>query len=341
MSNFFPDIQTLKKFIGGAANLSIEIEDLAPTIHSAAVKYLKPWLGSYYNTVHDGYPYVTPDAKKGLLSPYIQRTLAHFTMYEYSKVGGVQFSGAGLTRTETESQKTAYKYQENEYRAYMLDHAYEALDELLIYLEDNKIDHTAWPDINRAKSRAHFVNYAEEFRAVYSANISRQTYDVLRPLLTDIDLFAIRPILGDTLYDYIKAKILANTSYTDEEKELIALLQKVETYFTVKEGFARHWIKLEGDSLVYDESGSTESADKVKRPANADQVGWHSRHMDEFGNRYVNTVIKYLNDNADAFNGWPLEVVADADAIDSEDEACCDRTCGSGCSKESNSIINF
>ena len=136
MAFFFNNIEGVKEFIGGGANVSMAIESLSPVMEMAAEEHLLQWIGrDQFNDIREAYDTSDMTDQQAALLPYIQRPLAMLGLYEYSKVGGIMFDESGIHRTENEYQKSAYKYQENEYRNWMLNNGYTAIELMLNFLE--------------------------------------------------------------------------------------------------------------------------------------------------------------------------------------------------------------
>lgn len=209
----FTSITQFKEFVGGGVNVSLSLDSIAPTMYMAAQEHLLPWLGeTTWADLVDAVENNTATADELALLPYVRRPLALLTMYEYTKIGSVQFSEAGMFRTESEDMgmKSPYKYQENEYKNYMRRNGYEALELLLLFLDDRADTYTAWAAEVMPGHRSLMINYARDFRAVYGKYVDRFTFEVIRPIIQDIETFAIRSTLGDTQYERLKAGILAD-----------------------------------------------------------------------------------------------------------------------------------
>jgi len=238
----FTNINQFKEYVGGAVNSSLELDSLAAAYHQVVQQSIKPIVGdtlwSTIDTTWDG----TPTAEIEALLPYVRRPIAQLTMYEYIAIGTTQFSESGLVRMESENMKTAYKYQENAYRDWMLHAGHEALEELQLFLMSNSGDYADWTGDSEAFGRAYslMINTARTFRAYYNKKVSRYVYEVLRPIVEEVELFAIEPSIGTTQYDRLKAGILAD-DLTSDELILLQKLQRAICHFAVEEAIQRHF----------------------------------------------------------------------------------------------------
>jgi hypothetical protein len=323
----FASKEEFKSFIGGAINQSLEMDSIGPHIFTAADNHIIEWLGApLYALLKEGI--AEEESDPGLsevletLLPYVQRPLAFLTMYEYSKVGGVQFGEAGLTRVENENMKTAFRYQENEYREYMLHNGYNAIESMLKFLDSNAVSYPTWEA--KERNRSLFINYASDFRLHYNKKLNRHTFEGLRPIIEDVEYFAIATTLGETLYDALKAAILAG-SVTSTQKPLVKLVQKAIANFTIREAVARKWVIVQDDRIMQIEKDKDQSSRLEKTPTGP-SVSLTMRSHEITGDRYINEIIRYLNKHEADFEGWPIPT---AESDDTPDVSCPERNiCG-------------
>lgn len=318
MAKLFADITELHAFVGGGINYSIEIENIDPTVEDAASKYIIPWIDELYTDIRDKDTGTSPYNPEDLaLIPYIQKALAPFTLFEYAPIGSVQFSGAGFVRTESENVKSAYKYQENNYKDKMLENGYERLENLILFIENNKANYPKWTGELREKSRGLFINTAKEFRSLYSNYITRWTFEVVRPVMEDIEEFAIWPVIGEDLFEDLKTKLDAGT-LSDNEKKAVRFIQKAIVSLTIREAEKRHWVRMEGNKLIYNERSESQSGE-YQRIAMREQLETLARSEAIVGNRYISRLLKLLNDHTDDFTGWPIIVIEEEETTTETD----------------------
>lgn len=322
----FTDIADFKKFIGGAANQSLDIKSIEPMIQTAAENHLELWLGAQLPaaiTAAEG----TPNAETTKLLDAIKRPLAMLTMYEYLAINSIQVSDSGNLRVETDKRKSAYKYQENAYRNSMLNNGYEALEKMLKFLEANEADYPIWTaDEAYQLNKSLFLNYATEFRANYSSYVSRYTFDLLRPLIEDIECFAILPLFGQAFFDEIKEGIFLK-SLNANEKKLLKLVQKAVANFAIEEGMTRNWVRLEGRNVVQTEILGDQGNEKAIAAKNV-PLGHTIRKADEWANRHMSKLKNYLTNNPGLFPLYDTYVeeqaaAAEAAAEEAEEAANC------------------
>ncbi len=299
MSYLFTDIEELKQYVGGGANLSLEMASLDPIQLQAAQNHIWPWLGEdlWQALVND---FNSPSAAQAALLPHVQRALGFLTLYEYAQIGGIQLSEAGFFRIENDHQRSAYKYQENQYRRWMLESGYENLEVLLRFLTKQADDYPLWKD-NPAYLRQHesLLRYASEFRDAYSQYLSRYTFELLRPLVLDVEAFAVISAIGEPLYLYLLEQRRLD-QLSDKEQTVIRLLQRAIANFTVEEGLQRNWVRLEGRAVVQTEHLEPQSYTKASVATMA-ATATKARHHDAWGNRHLARAESYLKQQVEDF----------------------------------------
>lgn len=313
----FNDIDDFQKHVGGATNKSMDIRSLSPWIEKTAENHIIPWLGrtiwdQLVDLVDDGN--VDYASAEGKLLVKVCSPLAMLTMYEYSFIGAIQFGEAGLFRLETEDYKSAYKYQEANYRESMLNNGYEGIELMQRFLDQNADDYANWDQ--KEKARSLIINYASELRDAYSKYLSRYTFEIVRSLVEDVELFAIVPILGQAQYDDIKTAILAGT-FSAPQKSLLKYLRKVVGNFVVHEGILRQWVLLDGRNLIQNVQRSIDSRHQSLPPeSGSTAVSLLLMQSDRYANRYIAYITDYLNDN---INDYPLyKAFLDEQALEAE-----------------------
>lgn len=326
----FDNITTFKAFAGGAVNYSVELGSLEPTMHAAARQHIVPWITS---TVLDhfvqGYAGGSLNTQEEELLPYLQRPLAMLTMYEYARIGGVQFSEAGIMRAESETHKSAFKYQENAYREYMQEHGFNALETLLEYLDANADTFPDWRDGGgRTRYRATLLHRHTELSDIIGRNVSRFTFHLLRPVIADVELFALQTQLGEPFLNHLREAWL-DASLTAAETTLLSHIRKVLAHFTFAEAVKRLYVQVSGDRVVQVEL-TGDQGHRNEMTAALSPTGLLIDTSSEWANRHFSYLLQYLGDNEEEFPLYESyrETVAEALAL-SEVEAHTDERAAS------------
>lgn len=314
----FSNISEFKQHVGGAVNVSLELDSIQPTLLDAARLHIIPWLGEALWAKMDDGTGLSP-AETNLL-PYVQAAAAKLAMYEYAFIGGIQFSESGIHRTVSETMTSAYKYQENDYRRAMLTSGYEAVEYMLKHLDTNKGSLSDWTsDPASERHNTYFVRYASEMRMHYSKYVSRYTYEILRAAIEDVEASAIESTLPKQLYARLKAKYLAADG-SAAEKKAIFLVQRAIVHFAIEEATERHWCAIEGNAVVQFEQGDSQSS-TYRRIPEARPVEAKRRHHDLWANRHLSRLRDYILEQGAA--EFPLAFCAADGGTNTDPDAWC------------------
>lgn len=311
MKHLITEITQLQEVVGGAVNKSVDIRSLHPYLSGVVRDYIIPHLGKQLiDDVIDRQDTIG-DESLTLLLYYTRKAAGYLTLWKYADIAGVQLSDMGLLRSESENMKSAFKYQEAGYRNAMRDHGHEALEELIIFLQENATDYPLWGAERLANSRRLFLANATQFRSVYSRYISRYSYEILQPVIEDLEAFAIQPLLGDDFFYELKELVRLDT-LTNQEKELVYRIRKAIANFAIEEGTKQHWIKISGNNIIQSEHLDQSNIEHATDAA----INVSLRHHDVTGNRHLTYIQKFLKDNIDDFEtyaNWQAELEAAID----------------------------
>lgn len=312
MAEMFANFAAFKQYVGGAINQTVELDSLAPVIVDTAQRHLVPWLGAdFYAEIVAG--------DHTALTPLVQRALALLTMYEYSKVASIEFGEAGMFRIETAERKSAYKYQENQYREYMQEKGYEALEYLLKFLDTNKSSYSDWAQSEEGLMHlSPLLNYAADFRRLANVLCDRYTFETLRPIIADVELFAVEKLLPVQFWADFKSRHIAGTLGQDdaEEKTLRALIRTAIAQRALQEAVRLQWVKIDkGRVFVQSDTDSANTARQVP----SEMVGGMLINTREiWADRYTDRWKTYLVCNADIFT---LAFDSDSGGTNDDDDA--------------------
>lgn len=311
----FRDIFVLKEFVGGSVSPSMEMDSINPHISLTANRHLFSFLSEeVWMDLLIKYESNSTDTAFLALLPHVQRPLALLSVFEYAKVGGIQFGESGITRTETQDVKSAYKYQENEFKTTHLYGGYDMLETLLKFLVKNKGDYPDWAISDEAETmQSSLMNYSSDFRKAYGNHINRYTFEILRPIIDDLEAVAIAPCIGEDLIEELKASILST-----KQKKLLAIIRKALANFAIEEGQKRLWVRIQGNEVVQSEILEPQGYQKTTAPGNMPMT-YSDRHHADWGNRHMLRIKNYLEANIDDFPTYSAFVDETTTATETED----------------------
>jgi hypothetical protein len=225
-------ITEFKKFV--RLQGTIPDETIIVAVPDAQEKYLRNILGDelladldlWYNLEDSE----VVEAYSKLL-PYVQRALARFTLFVVSPELDVQISGSGIgvvsnsNLAPASSDRVAKFDKNNELRGW------DNVETLLKFLEDNAGDYPEWVS-SEAYTLAirNLVNSAIDFDRIFSIKQSRLVFNNYRPVMDDIDLLRIKPVISTEMFDKLLNEIKSGNIST-ANKLILPLLQRAEVFF--------------------------------------------------------------------------------------------------------------
>jgi hypothetical protein len=298
---FNDDISDFKELVGGAVNASMDMASLKPSVKDAFYNHVERWLGDaqWKRLVQGKAQDDLTEAEEALL-PYVQECVAYLSLYEYVSIGAIQANGSGFQREESENHKTAYKYQVNQYKEYFLINGYEALERMILFLVANELDYLLWQGTEgAAEATALFINDTRTFRRRFNFKITRYTFEHLRGLMKDLDLFIAEAAFGAAFTKDLKDKMRLGTLST-KELELVQWTQRAIAEFAIEQAMRRNMVLLEGDRILIQEALEPQSYKREGLP-NARQFSIAVMHHHEWAKRLWSKALDFLNTNIDDF----------------------------------------
>lgn len=327
MAELFASFADFKTNVGGAVNQSLKIESLAPTIYETGRLHIVPWLGlTYYQFLVAGSGLTGNDTA---LLPYVKRALAQLTMYEYSKVGGVEFSESGMHRIETDSRKSAYRYQEREYRDDMREKGYNALEDMLLFLDTNKANYATWAASDEGLAhRTPLLNYAKDFRLLMLPDCDRFTYEAIRPIINSVESMIAPKIFPAAFWSGVSTRHLAGT-LTTAEKVVRRYLRLSIGHKAIEEAIRQRWIQVTNGRVGIAEDFGDQRNTNLTMPTSTGS-GLYITH-DVWSDRFICEAIEYMRANPTLFptafdvasggtstatDAWHINTVAEQEEAD-------------------------
>ena len=306
MAQLFTSIEDLKLYVGGSVENNIDLfESIEADIEAAINAHLRPLVGdALIDTLIEAYPDLAENQED--VCVLLQKAVAPLAVYEASFTKNIVLSDKGLTRNEV----VPFKYQENQYRAALLNRGYDAIEALLKYLDND----SSWEF--RAEHRASMLRYASDFRRASAFRISRYTFEHLRPIIDKVE-YATSKLLPKQFYNALKNKEFDNT-ITAQEKQCIKLMHRVIAAFTVYEAVKMMRIRIEG-SQIFEASNSEDSTGiESRKPVPYTVEERYYTHSELANDIDVQRLIEYVNANKTAF---PLAFSTAAGGTNSDTDA--------------------
>lgn len=309
----FKDSNTVKKY--AQLHGDVDLTGIEITMERVERAYLLPRLGkALFTSFTASYKAAASDAAFGtsqekLLLDYCRRVIGPLFCYHFAAKTDAKVSNSGVQRMETATSKTAYQYQTTRYREENWEEGQDAIEQLLLFLEDNTDTFTSWATSDEFKAyRGLFIQTASEFNSLYPSPAPQRNFHALRPKMVDVEENIIRPFLGDALYADLKEKaILESPGYTDEQKQLIAKLKKAIAYHTVEFSvpFLSVKITAAGISIVASASFSSNDQENTRSGADHKTISDLVNSCNHSARMWLKNAADYLLANSETFTTWP------------------------------------
>lgn len=288
MELFGNSISEIQKYTNVDSTLSMK--SLEPFEFETINMYLLDWLGTTQFNKLVNFPDTAEHIK---LLPYVQRAIANFMVYEYIDKGSVSIGNSGINRTESDNQKTAYKYQVSVAKQGYLESGWNAIESMIEFLFANRTDYPDWDSSGaKLKSRAFLINTYKEFKGEYHVVSGRWTYEGLRAIMEDVELFSIVPAIGQTFYDMLKAEIL-NDTISNYNKAALKFLRKAVAYLTIEQAIAQKVGTIQNNSFVFSEQTGDDFTMQTREVSSASK----QRNAKTNGIKYLNYAKEFLISN--------------------------------------------
>lgn len=222
---------------------------LRPHMQNAETGFVLPLLGrgmieelqEFYDEMPPGE--LTPvQLKMKTLLEKVQFAIVHLGYFTGFDFLNVSVSDMGFQRIESERSKSLYKYQEDNLREYYRTAGFNALDDILLFMEEREEHFLEWKMSPQwTVFRQMFIPTAREFDRMVHINASRLTFLRLRPHMALVENTRIRPLLGEGIYREIKAGMLL----AEPPAKVTAILEPV-----------RQAVAFLSSALLMEESGA-------------------------------------------------------------------------------------
>jgi hypothetical protein len=202
-------------------NATSTFDFFSPSVNTAERRFLKTLLGdAQFNLLADAIAGTLDDDLKAL-AELAQEGVANIAASMAVTRLALSLDENGARRTETEKVKSAYQYQEINTRESYVRAGYDALDEMLSYLETNADKFPAWTNSTAYKDyKKYFIQSGIQFSDKFNIRNSRYTYLTIRSIMQRIEDFDVKPVLGKQLFNKLKADLLAGST-TDIYRALL------------------------------------------------------------------------------------------------------------------------
>lgn len=291
----------IKQFI--QLSSSISFEKMETPLSNAFRLFIVPMLGDkmvnvlieIYNSDRSGDKY--NEKRDLLLLQLCQRANANLGMwYDFDEINA-RITDAGFQRQESDSFKTVYKYQENNLRQNFKNKGFNALDEVLSFLEKN-ID--AYPEFAFADAHLYgidaIVRTTDEVNRVYFINSSRIIFLRLQTHFKFVEENVLRPALSEKLYERLMEWL---RKLPDDETERLKIEElrikagKVVIMQAVKRLMTETG-SLTDRGLYFTSIQANKNSDDAEQPVSDERLSLQVVQAESDAQAYMTQLMKYV-----------------------------------------------
>ena len=183
-------------------------------------------LDDYYNGANTGI------AELDELLPYAQRPIIYFAFLRGIDKINVSIGNNGIGVIHNNNIAPASKERVENLKKNTEASAWDALEYLLQFLEENAADYPNWESSDAyAVQYAFLIPSARAFDKLYKINRSRLTFLQWRPTIADVEKLQIEPVISKEMLDELKGQVKTGTVTTANQK-ILPFVQKAEAYLT-------------------------------------------------------------------------------------------------------------
>lgn len=274
---------------------------LKPDLRRAEIRYIKPALGTtLYNALvtaygTDGADYDSMSADDKALMDYIFPCLAQLGVSLYLPKGNVTITDNGVMATHSETMKPAFEWQVKQViREYMFG-GYDALEDMLLYLEENAATYTDW---DSSEARELMVQNADQYQEYVNIGNKRRIYNLLKPVIRRVQR-NVASVASEDLYDELVTQMKADT-LTANNMKLIRDVRGYVAHQTYAEALDELGVIVddEGVHLLNTAFASTVNA---RTPAETERLENIKLRHESIAKGYLKDLDDYLQTNADDY----------------------------------------
>lgn len=184
-----------------------------------------------------------------VLIPYVQRCLANFALFYGLSALNVSIGPNGIGVVNTDHVSPASKDRTDALKADLLNAAYDAMEDMLEFLEENIDDYTLW-----SSSDAYALQYdtiipsARKFDEILRIDRSRLKYLEWKPTMKDVESLTIAPQVSEVYLAELRSQIKTDT-LTAKNEIILPWLQKALAYIT-------HSIQVQEKTAMFLQTGT-------------------------------------------------------------------------------------
>lgn len=282
----FKTIDQIKDYFSFLAQTDVKF--LRPHITRAENKYMRKYLGNDLYTSLNEYVNgsATADEDLDALLEVVRPALGAFAVKDAISQLNLKLTNAGFAVSESQGLAPASKQRTDDLKAELEEAAWDGIEAMLQFLEENKDDYDEWV-AGEGYTQAHrnLINSAVEFFDYLNLETSRLLFTRLRSIMDDKETLVIAPAISQELLDEIKEQLESDT-ITEANEAILDNLKRALANLAIA-------------SYVPEEKGEQQSVSD-KYNINAER----RRQYEQTGMAYLARAIKTITDTPDNYPAY-------------------------------------
>ncbi len=303
------EVGELRKFI--PATVTVDLDQLQPFIDNQATKQrlrkniLGPALFDELKADYDD-DNIEEDSLYWELLLRAQMWLANYALLRSIPTGIVNISNSGINQTVSDSVKPLSPIQVDLLIDSQTDSSDEALEDLLVFLEDNVDTFEDWKDApSYTLIKEAFISSALEFHEEYAICESRSTFLSLKTFMLEVQQIHVKAILTPDLYDAMVGHIETN-DFTEPQEIILPWIRKAIAYLTIYSSIPHIALKITGEGLqIFTRPDRTNT--KARTAANETRINDLKASCKTQGDYYLTLIRNYILENIEEFEEYPQD----------------------------------
>ncbi len=263
---------------------------MMPDFEAAQKKHIVPILGKALYTIVETEAKTLPEEPSELLRLVLRATIPLAYFNDLAMVA-TQITDNGVGITSGANFQNAPRWQYLELKKTLEDKGCAALEELLIFLNEELPETITWtvPD-----NYDLLLNTGKTFNQYYPIAQPYRTFESLRPLAKAIETDLILPILGQEFFDTLRT----NETPSTLEKQVLQLTKKAIAYLTIKLAAELLPVNISADGFTVALTHNSDQPNQGQQQASENQMSALVNSCDAQGKGYLSTLTDLINAKA-------------------------------------------
>jgi len=276
---------------------SFNFETLKSYISQAERRFIIPAISqAFYDELVSGLGSHTGDKATALDKIYT--ALAFYTFYIYAPQGMVVVGAQGIQEANNNESNHARQWVTEKYKTSLLESGDDALEDLLAFMENaGGTAFNTWKSSDAyTVVKSLLIENADQLNNEVNVKNSRRTFLAFKNYINQAQRYYILPILGETLYNKIISDKKAG-SLQDPYKTVAQMCRPALANFALYRATLFLPLRISDQGITI--RNKNDSINEVSQASN-EKLFALGQQAEMDGNSELETLKKYLNDNADS-----------------------------------------